>query len=312
MSGPRPSLGQGGTGPSRPAGDGSRGPSLDGDRRSLDGGRSLRGTDYALALSSVQEGDVQPMPGFVLPHDESRASLWVTVRATMSALSHTEGSAVVAQAYEIGVRSLPFLCLVLAFVGGIIVYQAGIQAMRIVPDTSGIGPGYIELLVRDLAANLTGLMLATRVGASIAAELGSMKVTDQLDAMRLCQTDPVAHLVAPRFLACVLVTPILTIIAGACALASGTLVGALAFDIRPQNFLDPRFVTISAMVSGFLKSLAFGLAIPLVSAHAGLYTRVGSQGVGDATTGAVVGSSVAVIVLGFFIGAVLHVALGGA
>jgi len=252
------------------------------------------------------------MPGFVLPHDESRASLLVTVRATMSALSHTEGSAVVAQAYEIGVRSLPFLCLVLAFVGGIIVYQAGIQAMRIVPDTSGIGPGYIELLVRDLAANLTGLMLATRVGASIAAELGSMKVTDQLDAMRLCQTDPVAHLVAPRFLACVLVTPIVTIIAGACALASGTLVGALAFEIRPQNFLDPRFVTGGALVSGFLKSVSFGLAIPLVSAHAGLYTRVGSQGVGDATTSAVVGSSVAVIVLGFVIGAVLHVVLGGA
>ena len=88
--------------------------------------------------------------------------------------------------------------------------------------------------------------------------------------------------------------------------------GALAFDIYPQTFLDPRFVTVGAMVSGFLKAAAFGVAIPLVSAHAGLYTRVGSQGVGDATTSAVVGSSVAVIVLGFFIGAVLHLLLGGA
>ncbi len=189
-----------------------------------------------------------------------------------------------------------------AFVGGIIVYQGGLQAMRIVPDTSGIGPTYLELLVKDLAATLTGLMLATRVGAGIAAELGSMKVTDQLDALRLCQADPVVFLVAPRLLACLLITPIVTIIAGSVALGSGTVVGLLAFGISPTSFLDARFVTAGTLVTGLAKSIAFGLAVPLVSAHAGLYTSGGSQGVGDATTRAVVGSSLAVIVLGFVIG----------
>ncbi len=251
-----------------------------------------------------------PLPGFVLPHDEQRGGLLLTFRATLHAIREIERDAVISQVYELGVRSLPFLCLVLSFVGGIIVYQGGLQALRIVPDTSGIGPTYMELLVKDLAATLTGLMLATRVGAGIAAEIGSMRVTDQLDALRLCQADPVVYLVAPRVVACLVLTPIVSIVAGSIALASGTVVGAVAFGIAPASFLDARFVTASALLTGIMKSLAFGLAVPIVSAHAGLYTSGGSQGVGNATTRAVVGSSLAVIILGFVIGVGAHVLFG--
>src|SRR5690606_8682356 len=109
-----------------------------------------------------------PLPGFALPQDEANAGLLRTLRASLHAIAQVERGTLVQQCYEIGVGSLPFLCLVLAFVGGIIVYQGGIQSLRIIPDTSGIGASYLELLVRDLAATLTGLMLATRVGASIA------------------------------------------------------------------------------------------------------------------------------------------------
>jgi phospholipid/cholesterol/gamma-HCH transport system permease protein len=249
------------------------------------------------------------VPGFVLPVEEGGGPL-TTLIATLYALGRIERGAVSTQIYQLGVRSLPFLCLVLAFVGSIIVYQAGIQTLRIVPDTSALGATYLELLVRELAASLTAMMLATRVGAGIAAELGSMRVTDQLDALRLSRTDPVVYLVAPRLVACVVLTPIVTIIAGAVALVSGTITGLLAFGISPTTFLDARYVDLGTLATGLLKSLAFGVAVPVISAHAGLYTRGGSQGVGDATTRAVVGSSLAVIVLGFLIGAAAHVLFG--
>lgn len=214
------------------------------------------------------------------------------------------------QMNAIGLQSLGFICLVLGFVGAILVYQAGLQALRIVPDTSNVGASYLELLVRDLAASITGLMLATRVGAGIAAEIGSMKVTDQLDALRLCRTDPIDYLVAPRVAACLIVTPMLTIFGGAVAMFTGAGVGYFAFDINPTVFLDGRYIDLGDLVTGLTKSLAFGVSIPLVAAHAGLYTTGGSEGVGNATTKAVVGSSLAVIILGFVIGALAQVLFG--
>jgi phospholipid/cholesterol/gamma-HCH transport system permease protein len=243
------------------------------------------------------------VPGFVLPLDEEHAGVLRTFRAVLAALPRMEKGSVGAQVEQQGIGSLIFILVVLAFVGAILVYQAGVQALRVVPDTSTIGASYLEILTRDLAATLTALMLATRVGAGIAAELGGMKVTDQLDALRLSNADPVVTLVAPRILASLIYTPILTVLGGATAVVSGLGTGFLAFEINPATFLDPRFIDSLDVIMGLTKSLAFGLAIPLFSAHAGLHTQGGSQGVGDATTKAVVSSSLAVIILGFVIGA---------
>lgn len=230
-----------------------------------------------------------------------------TLLATFRALPRIEQGAIAEQMHAIGIRSLGFVCLVLGFVGGIFVYQAGVQTMRALPDTSTIGATYLEILVRELAPTLTALMLATRVGAGIAAEIGSMKVTDQLDALRLSRADPITYLVAPRVVASVLVFPLLTILGGSVALATGTLTGLVVFGINPVIFLDARFVDSVDLLSSFLKSLSFGLAIPLLSARAGLQTSGGSSGVGTATTRAVVESSLAVILLGFLIGAAAEV-----
>lgn len=264
-------------------------------------------TRVSLSPSPDSQHIVDAAPGFVLPHDEARGGPLRTLFAAFYAMKRLEPGSVAEQVDLLGIRSLGFVCLVLGFVGGIIVYQAGIQALRIVPDTSTIGASYIQILVRDLAASLTALMLATRVGAGIAAELGSMKVTDQLDALRLSQADPVVYLVAPRILACLIATPLLTILGGTVALFTGMLTGLWVFDINPTSFLDARFVTAADLIAGLAKSVSFGLAIPVMSAHAGLYTEGGSQGVGNATTRAVVGSSLAVIVLGFVIGAMAEV-----
>lgn len=250
------------------------------------------------------------LPGVSVSANESTRGSVDVLAGTAQAVGRLEPDEVLRQFFAIGVQSLGFISLVLGFVGSILVYQAGVQALRIVPDTSTVGSAYLELLVKDLAASITGLMLATRVGAGIAAEIGSMKVTDQLDALRLCNTDPVDYLVAPRVVASILATPLLTLFGGTAAVLTGATTGYWAFGINPTIFLDPRHIDAVDIIVGVTKSVCFGIAIPLVSAHAGLYTQGGSEGVGNATTRAVVGSSLAVIIMGFFIGAFAEVLFG--
>jgi phospholipid/cholesterol/gamma-HCH transport system permease protein len=230
---------------------------------------------------------------------DSEPGVLDTLGRTLAAIPHIEVAAVVRQMYEIGNRSLGFSCVVLAFVGAIFVYQAGLQTLRVLPDMSGLGASYLELLIRDLGSSITALMLATRVGAGIAAEVGSMKVTEQLDALRLCRAEPIAYLIAPRFVASVLITWVVVLISSAVAILSGTITASVAFDVPPRTFLDFRFVEGADLFLCLLKSLAYGAAIPLFSAHAGLTTHGGSQGVGNATTNAVVNCSLAVIALNF-------------
>lgn len=250
------------------------------------------------------------LPGMSVNPDESTRGSVGVLTGTADAFRRLEFDEVVRQFFSIGVQSLGFISLVLGCVGAILVYQAGLQSLRIVPDTSNVGATYLELLVKDLAASITGLMLATRVGAGIAAEIGSMKVTDQLDALRLCNTDPIDYLVAPRVVASLIATPLLTVFGGAVAVLTGATTGYWAFGINPTIFLDVRYVDGVDVAVGVFKSICFGLAIPLLSAHSGLFTSGGSEGVGNATTRAVVGSSLAVIILGFFIGALGQVLFG--
>jgi phospholipid/cholesterol/gamma-HCH transport system permease protein len=212
-----------------------------------------------------------------------------------------EKGALVQQMYEIGNRSLFFLCVVMAFLGMILVFQAGVQLQRVVPDLSQLGASYAELLVRELAPSVGALMLATRVGAGIAAEIGSMVVTEQVDALRMCAADPVDFLIKPRFLASLVMTVVLIACGTAVAYASGMAVAYAYFGLLPRTFINPALLDVGDVVVGFTKCIAYGAAIPVVSGHCGLSTYGGSEGVGWATTRAVVNSSLAVIVLDFFI-----------
>ena len=219
-----------------------------------------------------------------------------------------EKGATLQQMYEIGNRSLFFLTVVMGFIGMILVLQAGIQTKRVLPELSLLGANYLELLVRDLAASIGSLMLATRVGAGIAAEIGSMVVTEQIDALRMCAADPIDYLIKPRFLASMVMTTVLGVWSAAVAVATGLLTAYVMFDLRPGTFLNFSLVDAGDVTLGLTKCLAYGAAIPVVSGHSGLSTYGGSEGVGWATTKAVVNSSLAVIMLdmiisgaGFFI-----------
>jgi phospholipid/cholesterol/gamma-HCH transport system permease protein len=193
-----------------------------------------------------------------------------------------EKGAVVKQAYVIGM---------------IMVVQSALQAMKVVPDLNMLGANIIQMMVRDFAATICALMLATRVGAGIAAEIGSMVVTEQVDALRMSAADPVEYLVVPRFIAGIVMTLALTFWSLAVALTAGMLTANIQFDVNYTTFMNFGFVKFGDLVVCVMKAVAYGAAVPLVSSHRGLSTFGGSEGVGWATTSAVVHSSLAVIIL---------------
>jgi phospholipid/cholesterol/gamma-HCH transport system permease protein len=212
-----------------------------------------------------------------------------------------EKGAVVGEMYAIGNRSVFFMTVTMGFIGAIIAYQSGTQAKRLIPDMSMLGPMYIKLLVRDLAASVGAMPLATRVGAGIAAEIGSMVVTEQVDALRMNAANPVDYLVAPKLVASVIMGTVVLLWSGAVALLAGMVTANMVFDVHYHTFLNFSMVTRTDAILGLLKCLTYGGAIAIVSAHCGLQAFGGSEGVGRATTRAVVGSCFAIIVLNLII-----------
>jgi phospholipid/cholesterol/gamma-HCH transport system permease protein len=209
--------------------------------------------------------------------------------------------AVAQQMYEMGNRSLVFLSTTMGFIGMILVYQAGLQTKRVVPDFTMLGATFLEILVRDFAASIGALMLATRVGAGIAAEIGSMVVTEQVDALRMCAADPIEFLIVPRFIASMLMTLCLIVWAGTVAFLAGAVTAHVAYEVPYQTFFNMSLIGGGDLTIGLTKCFAYGAAIPIVSGYCGLSTFGGSEGVGWATTRAVVNTSLAIIILNFFI-----------
>lgn len=214
------------------------------------------------------------------------------------------------QMYEVGNRSLLFVAVTLGAIGMVMVYQTSLQLARITGDPSMVGPEFISLLVQDFGPTITALMLATRVGAGIAAEVGSMKVTEQIDALRMSGVSPVEYLIVPRLVACFVMTFALAIFGTGVAYAAGGITAYVSFDVNPRVYFDLGHVTIADAGLGAVKTATYGVAIPVISGFCGLRTRGSSEGVGWATTAAVIGSSLAVIVLNFAISGIGIYGLG--
>lgn len=220
---------------------------------------------------------------------------WKTVRSAFRGCR--EPGVVVHQLYEIGNRSLVFVAVTLGFIGMVLVYQSCLQLGQITGDLSQVGLEYTKILIHEFAPSITAMMLATRVGAGIAAEIGSMVVTEQVDALRMNGIEPVEYLIVPRFIASLVMVTALTAVAVAVSLAMGTLTAYMNFDVNPRIFVDFSRVTLGDVFVGLSKSIAYGATIPIISGWCGLRAHGGSQGVGTATTRAVIGSSLTIIVL---------------
>jgi phospholipid/cholesterol/gamma-HCH transport system permease protein len=226
----------------------------------------------------------------------------VVTRTMRSALqARREPGEVLRQMFQIGNRSLVFVLVTLGFIGMVLVYQMCLQVGRITGDLTQVGAEFLKLLVHEFGPTLTAMMLATRVGAGIAAEVGSMAITEQLDALRMSGVDPIDYLIVPRFLASLVMTFVLTACAVAMALGMGTLTAMGSFHVNPTTFIDPSRVRLGDVITGLIKCVAYGAAIPLVSGACGLSAHGGSEGVGSATTRAVIYSLFTVIVLDFLL-----------
>jgi phospholipid/cholesterol/gamma-HCH transport system permease protein len=209
---------------------------------------------------------------------------------------------IVEQFEAIGVGSLSVVLLTGFFTGAALALQSG-QTLDQFGARSLVGRLVSASMIKELGPVLTGLMLAGRVGSGIAAEIGSMVVTDQINALRALGTDPVRKLVVPRVLAGTLMAPVLTVIADTFGIVAGWLIAVTNLRVGTSVYwtsvLDGLY--IEDAWQGLIKPFALGFVIVTIGCHVGLRTSGGTQGVGRATTNAVVAASVAVIAVDFFL-----------
>ncbi len=202
----------------------------------------------------------------------------------------------------IGVGSLPIVMLTGFFIGAVMVLQTASQFERF-GQTALTGDVVALALVRELGPTITGLLVAGRNSSGIASELGSMVVTEQVDAMRAMGTDPTRKLVTPRVAATVLVLPLLTVIGDFIGLVGGFVVSNFELRLNPVEYWTRavRALEFKDLMQGLSKPLVFGFILSTVGCYFGLSVRGGTQGVGRATTQAVVVSSVFILVSNFFL-----------
>lgn len=204
----------------------------------------------------------------------------------------------------VGVGSLPMVLLIGLFTGAVITLQMA-QTLNQYGASGQVGRIVSVTLIVELGPVLTAILVAGRNASGMASELGSMKVTEQIDAMRALGTDPVQKLVTPRLLATVVMLPLLVIISDFMGLVGGYLVGCVLLGLTTaQQFWSSAYQALdyTDIIQGLIKPFAFAIVIALVGCHYGMSTTGGTQGVGRATTQAVVVASVWIIVITFFIG----------
>jgi phospholipid/cholesterol/gamma-HCH transport system permease protein len=209
---------------------------------------------------------------------------------------------IVEQFEAIGVGSLTVVLLTGMFTGMVLALQSGFTLDQF-GARSMVGRLVSASIVKELGPVLTGLMVAGRVGSGIAAELGSMAVTDQIAALRALGTDPIRKLVLPRILAGVVMVPFLTVIASGIGMVGGWIVTVTQLKVASTVYWNAvvQGLFMQDVWMGLIKPFFLGFAIVSIGCHVGMRTTGGTQGVGRATTNAVVASSVAVIAVDFFV-----------
>jgi phospholipid/cholesterol/gamma-HCH transport system permease protein len=201
------------------------------------------------------------------------------------------------QIYQVGIRSIPLVFITAASTGMVMSLQFGLGLEKF--GGKMYVPKIVSLsIIREMGPVFTCLMLAARVGAGITSEIGSMTVTQQIDALRALGTSPIKKVVLPRVFACMIAIPLLVALANTIGVIGGLIVGANDLGLDPRFYVQKIFetVTLADYFSGFAKAPFFALAISIVACYYGLSVREGTRGVGSATTRSVVTSSIFILV----------------
>lgn len=205
------------------------------------------------------------------------------------------------QLYFVGFQSLFIICICVSFAAVVTVLESSFH-MKLVIQSDSMVPGFSSILIlRELGSVVTALLLTSRVGAGMAAEVGSMKVSEQIEALKLLGVNPYEYLVVPRFISSVLGTVFLVAIANIVCLYASMLVSAAVLGMPEPLFWQTmnQFVGMKDFMFSLIKAAAFGSVIPLISCYYGFNTQIGAEGVGQATTKSVVVASVTIIVIDF-------------
>jgi phospholipid/cholesterol/gamma-HCH transport system permease protein len=206
------------------------------------------------------------------------------------------------QMEHIGVNSLPLVIIIAVFTGAVAAWQAAYQLKGVAP-LSFLGAATSRAIVTELGPVLTGIVIAGRVGASIAAELGTMKVTEQIDALETMAISPVRYLAMPRFLAAILMMPLLVTFANVIAVLGAYIVSNYFLDISYAVFFSSvkRFFLMSDFMAGLVKAIVFGGVTSLLGCHIGFRTEGGAEGVGLSTIRSFVLSAALILILDYIL-----------
>lgn len=210
------------------------------------------------------------------------------------------------QMEQIGIGSIPLVLVTSIFVGAVAAVQAAYQFQDYVPMRY-LGTVVGKSVILELGPVLTALVVGGRVSASIAAEVGTMKVTEQIDAMEMLAVDPIRYLVLPRIVAAVIMLPVLTIFSDFLAILGGMVVANVSIGVSLSTFTEGLrlFFYVEDVISGLLKTVTFGGIIALMGCYNGFRTHGGAEGVGRSTMHAVVSSCLLILITNYFLATVL-------
>lgn len=243
----------------------------------------------------------------LINHFEQTGQLVLLFGNTCASLQKVSIRETFRQMARLGVDSLPIVLLTLLFTGMVFTVQTATEFIKYGAQSS-VGGIVAIAMGRELCPVLAGVVVAGRVGAAIAAEIGTMKVTEQIDALRVMATNPVAYLVAPRFLACVLMMPVLVVFANAIGSVGGYVVAVYYNGISSYTYLHSIkvFAELLDLTGGMMKGMVFGGIIATVGAYKGLSTEQGAEGVGLSTTASVVLSIILIFISNYFLSLVIY------
>lgn len=211
------------------------------------------------------------------------------------------------QLYEVGTRSIPVVMITGSFIGMVLAVQT-VSQFKAIGMTARMGTIVNLSVLRELGPVLAGVMLAGRVGGGLTAELGTMRVTEQIDALRAMGADPIRVLVVPRFLACILLIPVLVLYANAMGILGGYLISVYVYGVNSSEFWRHAQKTVEQfdIFYGPIKSVFFGAVIALICCYKGFRCAPGAAGVGRACTQSFVASCMTILALNFFLGMLLN------
>ena len=244
--------------------------------------------------------------GTLLSIADAVGRLVILTRQTIYWLKSAERKTVIEQIVAMGVDSIPVTALTSLFTGMVLALQTGFSFRKVFNEPLYVGTVVGLSLVKELGPVLTAVVVAGRVGAAIAAELGTMKVTEQIDALYTLGTNPVKYLAVPRFIACVFSIPVLTVMAIFVGIIGGEIISVYRLGIPMTTYVNEiKQIGWKECAHGVTKSAFFAAIIVIISCYKGFTCEGGAEGVGKSTTSAVVISMVLILVFDYFLSAIL-------